>query len=48
MTETDFLSRKAEAILRQGRPIPTDLFYKMLNAGIDIDALERRVRKEQA
>jgi hypothetical protein len=44
MTHADFLGRKATAIVKQGRPIPLDLFYQMLAAGIDVDAIERNAK----
>ena len=45
MNTADFLGRKATAIIEQGRPIPLDLFYQMLAAGIDIDAIERQAQE---
>lgn len=47
MTQADFLGRKATAIVKQGNPIPLDLFYQMLAAGIDVDAIERKARESQ-
>jgi len=46
MTHADFLGRKATAIVKQGRPIPLDLFYQMLSAGVDVDAIERKAMKD--
>jgi len=45
VTHADFLGRKATAIVQQGRPIPLDLFYQMLAAGVDVDAIERKAKE---
>lgn len=38
------LTRQARAYLRADKPIPADLYAKLIGAGVDIPTLERKAR----
>lgn len=42
MTYREFLLVKASIYWSAGEPVPTDLFYEMLGAGIDVAAEEAK------
>jgi hypothetical protein len=39
--------KTATKLLERGRPIPLDLFTRLLNAGVDVAALERKIRRRR-
>lgn len=43
-----YLLRRASVFWNCGQHLPLDLFYQMLGAGLDVDALERKHMKEPA
>lgn len=43
--KTDKLLTAAKVRLRNGDPLPTDLVARLLEAGIDVSALEQRFSK---
>lgn len=47
MTIQDHLVSRARSHWGNGNPIPLDLFYEMLGAGIDVDAEEKVFHNEQ-
>lgn len=47
MTLIDWLIRRARKFWDIGDQIPIDLFAEMRSAGLDVNTLERRYRKEQ-
>jgi len=46
MNANEFLLRKAERYWNRGLPLPIDLFAQLLSAGLDVEALERKHRKD--
>lgn len=48
MTHPEFLLRQAEDYWNNGHHLPIDLFARMISAGLDVDALERKHMKEPA
>jgi len=39
--------KKAEKILKQGEPLPVDLFAALLEQGVDVNELERKVTRRK-
>lgn len=44
----DALLDRADAFWTRGEPLPIDLYADLLAAGIDVETLEHRQRKEPA
>jgi hypothetical protein len=42
----DFLLRRATAFWNRGQRLPLDLFYQLLGAGLDVEALEAQHMKD--
>lgn len=40
------LERRARQCWSKGEPVPLDLFYEMLNAGLDVGALEAQYKEQ--
>jgi hypothetical protein len=45
ITLLDHLKRRAELHWRNYEPLPLDLFADMLNAGLDVDQMEREYKR---
>jgi hypothetical protein len=48
MNLQDHLLRRAQAFWDRGQQLPLDLFYQLLGAGLDVEALEAQHMKEPA
>lgn len=46
MTEINWLIKRARRYLERNEPIPLDLFYQMLSAGVDVSEVERKYRSD--
>jgi hypothetical protein len=47
MTLTEHLLRRSQVYWDVGSPVPIDLFYEMLAAGLDVDALEKQHKESE-
>jgi hypothetical protein len=47
MTLSEHLLRRSQAYWDVGSPVPIDLFYEMLGAGLDVDALEKQHKESE-
>jgi len=47
MTHTSFLLRQASTYWEKHEPLPLDLFYRLLGAGIDVAYAEKQFTNEQ-
>jgi hypothetical protein len=48
MNAREHLLRRATAFWNRGQRLPLDLFYQLLGAGLDVEALEAQHMKEPA
>lgn len=46
MNANEYLLRQARPFWDRGEPLPIDLFARLLSAGLDVEALERKHMKE--
>lgn len=47
MTYTEHLIQKAEGFWADNGRLPINLFYDMLEAGLDVETIERKYKEEQ-